>query len=315
MLTKEHPLFPQEGESDPIEVEFVQIFRLDNGQKRLLSLYPIPQEDLQTEAAIFEQYGPGSYELVSRAHNKITRRRQVMFPGEPRGYGPQTQAAPAAAAPTPAVFAQVPPTDGNLLTMIVGLIQQHSQQLQQQSAQFMAFSEQKNQQTMQLLFDSQRAQMAMMSESFRAVQSAQAPRSDAGDPLKAFRQGIDFVREFRAPKSASSAAEEAKAESDTFGQIAGLVSTFLQARQQAAPPRPPSGYPGEHALPMQQPPPPQPVPNPFEPPRVPMQHAGPPSAGSSDRPPGASAAAAAAGELGGPAHGAFSDGAPQGRVA
>lgn len=229
-IVKNHDLFPQEGEGPPDEIEFIQIFRSDGMSRELLTGL-IPATDLNKEEEILERYGPGQYELVARARNRITRRRTVKFAGVPRAFA--DPAGPSAA--------RAPDNNFAMLQLIVGMMQSQSAQTMAIMTGFMQAGDAKNAQMMAMMQESNKQTMTIMTEAFKA--SSQGAGGSGKEFVTAFEKGMSFIKE-HAPgsKDATGFPGALDATSNFVGALiaakqSGLLADFLKTDKPAEAPK------------------------------------------------------------------------------
>lgn len=246
-IVRNHELFPQEGDGPEniTEVEFIQVFRRDGMSREVLS-GQIPAMDLQKEEQILQKYGPGHYEIVARAKNRITRRRDVRFP-MPYPMGATSGGAAGAPAHAPPASSGIDMTA--LLQIIMQQAQQSNAQLLALMTTFMTQSESKSAQMMQVIQASNQAQMTSMSEFFKALSGNQA--APTKDVFSAFEKGMDLAKRIPAgdaAKGATGIPNALDATSNFIGAMvaakqSGLLADFLKPAEAAPAAKPAAATP------------------------------------------------------------------------
>jgi hypothetical protein len=94
--TATHPLFPGKSDKDPPLVEFIHVVR-DGAMGPTYSHRRYEPHELQSLSDLQEQFGGGSYELISYARGKISSRIRYRLDGEPK---PMNGSMPKAEDPT-----------------------------------------------------------------------------------------------------------------------------------------------------------------------------------------------------------------------
>lgn len=223
-----HPLFPPKDDDEPTDIQSLQLFRVENGTKVFVPKHFNPQ-DLQSEIDIFNMYGGGTYELLSRGtlsggRHGITGKRGFVLPGPSKPLfdaPPKTvdassavpvaqQAANGAGSPTwlPIMATLLP----LLLQWLSG--QQESARMDRQSQQALLTAMMKQGQ------DSN-AQMITLLATLKQP-------GGSGDGAQ-FREGMKFMQEFVAGQMETLEAQKKESgESEDIMQTIGQLSQFAE---------------------------------------------------------------------------------------
>jgi len=229
-----HPLFPPKDDDDePPDVQSIQVFRVENGQKVMVPKHFGPQ-DLQTEIDVFTLYGGGIYELVARGalsgnRQGMTARRGFQLPGlsKPLVEGPPKTADVSSAVPVAQQAANSAgsptwlPIMATLLPLLLQWLsgQQESARMDRQSQQGLLTAMMKQGQ------DSN-AQMITLLATLKQP-------GGSGDGAQ-FREGMKFMQEFvagqmetlEAQKKESGESEDIMATIGQLSQFAELINKF-----------------------------------------------------------------------------------------
>lgn len=186
-ILKNHELFPQEGDEPAVEVESIQVYRIDRGARQFKGT--IPAQDLTSEEQIQRLYGDGMFEIWARARNRITRKRTILF-----GDG-AVQQAPIGHAGAPAYGPPQPDFNVQMLTLMMQSAQQQSTQIMTMMNGFMQAADSKNQQMMAMMMESSKMQVAVMTEFFKSSQQSASGASSAKEVFGMFKEGMQFAKE------------------------------------------------------------------------------------------------------------------------
>ncbi len=238
-----HPLFPAKDDDDEAaEVVSIQVFRVENGQKQLIPRR-YQANELTDEMQIFEQYGGGTYELVSRNDKHITDRRGVVLPGPPK----PLYIAPPAPPAEPAAMHQAPAAAGmpawiGVLSVFMPVILQMLNSRSQM--------DQRAQEQMQLLMATMMKQAQDSNTHMVTLLTTMNRPEPAAAQGAQFRDGMNFMQELLAGQL-----EKANGQREEEGESADLMNTIGQLSKGlemiglfknvtdggASPPMPPAG--------------------------------------------------------------------------
>ncbi len=212
-----HPLFPAASDDDEAaEVITIQVFRIDNGQKQLIPRR-YAANDLTDEMQIFDQYGGGTYELVSRNDKHITCRRGIVLPGPSKPLYNAPAAPPAEQSAMPVAAPGMPAWIGVLSVFMPVILQMLNSRSQM---------DQRAQEQMQLLMATMMKQAQdSNTHMVTLLTTMNRPDASAGQGAQ-FRDGMNFMQELLAGQL-----EKANGQREEEGESADLMKTIAQLSQ------------------------------------------------------------------------------------